>query len=361
MAAMWALAACGEELHARARADAPAPRPGRVARVCLQSGTGGIGGGSLVRVLAERSDAFDVETLGHRRATIPATQSGQPTLCAVRPQRMRICDAREGQPGDVEVHGVVDPALPAVDTIPRGSPVDLYDYVDGGSPFAFVRVPDAARDAFAFVPSDEICHARALPDTSAVTARLGMHIRAAARNTFRPRDPSSITRIVIHNTEEDLDATLRAFASGVRPAAAHVVIDRDGQMYRVVEDKFSAFHAGGSVDQMGNFNIASLGVENVAYEGASGFTPAQEASLLALVRAWMSEYHITLDAETLANSSGREGYADFEYARAPLTIHRLIKASRGTDCPKFLFLDSAAGDEEFFRWREARLGTAPPG
>src|SRR5205085_49940 len=121
-------------------------------------------------------------------------------------------------------------------------------------------------------------------------------------------------------------------------------------------DQFGAFHAGSSHDKMGTFNPTSLGIENVAYEGASGLTDPQRDSLLALIRAWMTQYGIALDTETLANTSSQGGYADFEYAHAAVTIHRLMKASRGTDCPKWLFADSPAGDEEFFRWRESNLG-----
>jgi N-acetyl-anhydromuramyl-L-alanine amidase AmpD len=174
-----------------------------------------------------------------------------------------------------------------------------------------------------------------------------------------------ITRIVVHNTEEPFTNTMSDFTSGANGTSAHVVIDRDGAMYRVVEDQFAAYHAGGSPDGMGNYNTASLGVEVVAYDGsafggtageANFLSPAQAASLVMLIRAWMTEYTLVIGAEILGNGASSPGYADLEYASASLTIHRLTKANRGTDCPKFLFSDSPSGDEAFFRWRQQTFG-----
>jgi N-acetyl-anhydromuramyl-L-alanine amidase AmpD len=197
------------------------------------------------------------------------------------------------------------------------------------------------------------------------TGQITMLPTAAASNTYRPRSPDTIFRVVVHNTEEPFAQTMHDFTSGDNGTAAHVVLDRDGTLYRVVEDQFSAYHAGGSPDGMGNYNTTTLGVEVVAYDGsqfggqasdANFLSDAQATSLVALIQAWMSEYNLQLGDDILQNTSSAQGYADLEYASAPLTMHRLTKADRGTDCPKFLFADSPDGDEAFFRWRQQTFG-----
>ena len=41
-------------------------------------------------------------------------------------------------------------------------------------------------------------------------------------------------------------------------------------------------------------------------------------------------------------------YADVEYWDAAVTVHRLVSAGRGTDCPKYLWEDTVTGDDAFF-------------
>jgi hypothetical protein len=165
-----------------------------------------------------------------------------------------------------------------------------------------------------------------------------------------------ITRLVVHNTEATFASTMQLFTSGSAGTSAHVVLDRDGTLYRLVEDQYAAYHAGGN--PMGNFNDAALGVEVVAYDpGATFMTAAQNASLVRLLQAWMAQYNLQLSASTLDNSASVAGYADLEYAGAALTIHRLTKANRGTDCPLYLWADSSDGDQAFFDWRRQTFAT----
>jgi hypothetical protein len=234
---------------------------------------------------------------------------------------------------------------------------------------AFVTIEGQER----FVPASEVCLAKSYPSPSNVTTALQMRSTwqdpsgqilstQAAASTYRPRTPTMITRLVVHNTEATFASTMQLFTSGSAGTSAHVVIDRDGTLYRLVEDQYAAYHAGGNA--MGNYNDATLGVEVVAYDASEGggtdasfMTAAQNASLVGLLQTWMAQYNLQLSASTLQNSSSASGYADLEYAGAALTIHRLTKANRGTDCPLYLWADSAAGDEAFFKWRLQTFGT----
>jgi hypothetical protein len=122
-----------------------------------------------------------------------------------------------------------------------------------------------------------------------------------------------------------------------------------------VEDRYTGFHTGAN---NGGFNSVSLGIEVIAFNlpGFTGMTPQQERSLLGLIRFWAKEYKITMPQHVLQNSTQSKASNDLEYWQAPVTVHRLVSADRGTDCPKFIWADTIQGDEEFFRWRQKHLG-----
>jgi hypothetical protein len=351
-----------------------------VRRICLQNGIAGLGGGDVVRL--EKDDGsgkISIQTLTGASYSIAAlSDAGQPTLCAVTPGPMQVCPADSTHTGDVAVlstlSGTVGGTGHSAGTVARGTPLLLWDHVhDGGgkgASLALVTIGGQER----FVPASEVCLAESYPTPSNVTTALQMRTTwqdasgqmqstQAAASVYRPRTPAMITRLVVHNTEATFDSTMQLFTSGSAGTSAHVVLDRDGTLYRVVEDQYAAYHAGGHA--MGNYNDATLGVEVVAYSASEGgggtdasfMTAAQSASLVSLLRAWMAQYDLQLSASTLQNSSSAAGYADLEYAAAALTIHRLTKADRGTDCPLHLWADSAAGDEAFFQWRLQTFGT----
>jgi hypothetical protein len=356
-----------------------------VRRICLQDGISGLGGGDVVRLVADDgSGNLSIQTLTGAAYTIPSLSSaGQPTLCTVTPGPMQVCPADSTHTGsDVPVlstlSGTVGGTGTSAGTIPRGTPLLLWDDVhDGGgqgASMAFVTIGGQEE----FVSGSEVCLAGSYPTPSPVTTALQMQTTwqdssgqtlstQADPSTYRERTPAMITRLVVHNTEATFDSTMQLFTSGSAGTSAHVVLDRDGTLYRVVEDQYAAYHAGGSSDAMGNFNDATLGVEVVAYTAAesggtdaSFMTAAQNASLIKLLQAWMAQYNLQLSASTLQNSSSAPGYADLEYAGAALTIHRLTKADRGTDCPLELWADSAAGDDAFFQWRRQNIVNPPP-
>jgi hypothetical protein len=369
---------------AHSGAGASADTTTDIRRICLQNGIDGLGGGDIVRFVGDDgSGKISIQTLTGDSHTIPAfSDAGQPTLCAVTPGPMQVCPSDSTHTGDVTVlstvSGTVGGTGHSAGTVARGTPLLLWDHVhDGGgkgASMALVTVWGQER----FVPASEVCLAESYPTPSDVTIALQMRSTwqdpsgqmlstQGAASVYRPRTPAMITRLVVHNTEATFASTMQLFTSGSAGTSAHVVLDRDGTLYRVVEDQYAAYHAGGHA--MGNYNDATLGVEVVAYTAAEGggtdasfMTAAQGASLVNLLQAWMAQYNLQLSPSTLQNSSSAPGYADLEYAGAALTIHRLTKANRGTDCPLHLWADSAAGDDAFFQWRLQTFGTpgTPP-
>jgi hypothetical protein len=327
-----------------------------VRRICVQRGLGqpGLGGGSIVFVTGAEEGGVGVDTIpgGHAHLGAPS----ESTLCTVPEQAMRICPS-DGPP--VDVREGISVRAKSVGTMARGYPIGFYDYVSGDGPTqAVVAFDGKAR----FISADEICHLPGIPPVSRATARFEMDPSVpAGPKASRPRSPNAIRRIVIHNTEVPLAETLHHFGREDANTSAHVVIDRDGKYFRVVEDQFTAFHAGASPDHFGGHNVTTLGIEVVAYDDpkwvdlppAGFFSDAQKTAVIRLVDFWMKEYDLTIAPEIMANRSSNPGYADLEYSRAAVTIHRLTKADRGTNCPRLLFPDSPEGDEQFFRWREA--------
>jgi hypothetical protein len=351
-----------------------------VRRICLQNGIDGLGGGDVVRVVgSDGSGNVSIQTLTGAAHTIPAlSAAGQPTLCTLTPGPMQVCPADSTHTGAVTVlstlSGTVGGTGTSAGTVARGTPLLLWDHVhdgDGkGASMALVMIGGQER----FVAGSEVCLVGSYPSPSSVTTALQMqttwqdpstgetHSTQAAASVYRPRSPAMITRLVVHNTEATFASTMNLFTSGSAGTSAHVVLDRDGTLYRVVEDQYAAYHAGGN--SMGNWNDATLGVEVVAYTASEGggtdasfMTAAQGASLVNLLQAWMAQYNLQISPSTFQNSSSAPGYADLEYAGAALTIHRLTKANRGTDCPLHLWADSAAGDDAFFQWRLQTFGT----
>jgi hypothetical protein len=332
-----------------------------VRRVCLQMGLGspGTGGGSIVFLTGHEGGGLGLDTLHGDHVVTSATNP----VCGVTEQRLRVCPADRQRTPDVPVEEALAAGAKSVGRLVRGTPLAFYEYVSGGGVTkAVVNVDGKAR----FISADEVCHADGVAATSRATDKFAMNVSVkGGPKSYRPRSTEAIKRIVIHNTEVPLKETLHHFGRTEANTSAHVVIDKDGAKYRVIEDQFSAFHAGASKDGFGGYNSTSLGIEVVAFSDSKYggdpletgfFTDAQRASVIELVDFWLAEYKLTIDPDVLANRAKTEGYADLEYRKAALTIHRLTKADRGTDCPRLLFPSSPEGDEEFFRWRDETFG-----
>ena len=101
-----------------------------------------------------------------------------------------------------------------------------------------------------------------------------------------PRKPETkIDKIVVHCTEGSLASTLAEFQrTDSRKVSAHYVIDRNGDIYQMVNDTDCANHCMGA-------NNASIGIEHVGSETDSLAAP-QAAASAALIRWLLQEHQI---------------------------------------------------------------------
>jgi N-acetyl-anhydromuramyl-L-alanine amidase AmpD len=110
----------------------------------------------------------------------------------------------------------------------------------------------------------------------------------------RPLDGDDIRYIVIHDTEESYDASIRTFRRSRSGASAHYLIRPDGRVTQVVNTKDIAYHAGNYW-----FNMHSIGIEHVGVlaEGSRWYTDAMYRASARLVRYLAERYRIPLDRE----------------------------------------------------------------
>jgi len=93
---------------------------------------------------------------------------------------------------------------------------------------------------------------------------------------FNSRKGAAIDCIVIHDTESaTADAALSWFESPTSQASAHYLIDRDGTIYRCVQEAARAWHAGVSALRgRSDVNTFSVGIELVGFS-TQGYTEDQ--------------------------------------------------------------------------------------
>jgi hypothetical protein len=96
---------------------------------------------------------------------------------------------------------------------------------------------------------------------------------------------TKIDKIVLHCTEGSLASTLAEFQrSDGRKVSAHYVIDRNGDIYQMVNDSDCANHCRGA-------NAASIGIEHVG-SGTDSLATPQAAASAALIRWLLQEHQI---------------------------------------------------------------------
>ncbi|MEV6103376.1 peptidoglycan recognition family protein [Streptomyces sp. NPDC051940] len=99
--------------------------------------------------------------------------------------------------------------------------------------------------------------------------------------------------IVIHDTEETYDDTIKIFQDPQRAASAHYVIRAaDGHVAQMVRNKDVAWQAGNWY-----VNTHSVGIELEGYAARNEFTPQQYAATAQLVRYLAAKYDIPLDRQ----------------------------------------------------------------
>ncbi|WP_419994032.1 N-acetylmuramoyl-L-alanine amidase [Streptomyces boninensis] len=110
----------------------------------------------------------------------------------------------------------------------------------------------------------------------------------------RPKT-NKIKYIVLHDTEETYDDTIKIFQDPARQASAHYLVrSKDGHVAQMVKNKDVAWQAGNWY-----INGQSIGIEQEgkAAEGAKWYTPELYRSTAALVRHLAAKYDIPLDRE----------------------------------------------------------------
>jgi len=71
--------------------------------------------------------------------------------------------------------------------------------------------------------------------------------------------------------------------------SAHYVVDRNGDIYQLVDDSSTAWHSGDKT-----VNQQSIGIEVVAWSTVKGLAAPQEASLVALAEFILGAYTVSL-------------------------------------------------------------------
>jgi N-acetyl-anhydromuramyl-L-alanine amidase AmpD len=110
----------------------------------------------------------------------------------------------------------------------------------------------------------------------------------------RPANGLAINSIVHHVTEGSLSDTLEAFQNPLWYASSHYVIDSDGTVYQMIQNKNVAWHAGNWY-----INQHSIGIEHVGFaaNGRASFTSAMYRSSAFLTRWLAAKYGIPLDRQ----------------------------------------------------------------
>ncbi|MCG7310089.1 N-acetylmuramoyl-L-alanine amidase [Brachybacterium sp. ACRRE] len=114
-----------------------------------------------------------------------------------------------------------------------------------------------------------------------------------ANFTLGGRTARDITSIVVHDTEETYEGTIRIFQDPASQTSIHYVIREDGHITQMVRVQDMAWHAGNWT-----FNQSSIGIEIIGYaEKAESFTAAQYEATGKLIAHLCRRYDIPRDRE----------------------------------------------------------------
>jgi hypothetical protein len=143
------------------------------------------------------------------------------------------------------------------------------------------------------------------------------------------RNGASINMIVLHSTTAaTVEGTINWFLDRESRVSAHYVVDKNGDIYQMVRDECSAWHAKA-------INSRSIGIEHVA-TATDRLTDAQSMASAQLVRWLAAQYGIPA-----ANVLG----------------HRFAPCNEGTtDCPNHLFGD--ATEDAVAEWMHTNVADA---
>jgi hypothetical protein len=146
---------------------------------------------------------------------------------------------------------------------------------------------------------------------------------------YSSRNGASINMIVLHSTTvAAVDGTINWFLDPKSQVSAHYVVDKNGDIYQMVRDDRSAWHAKA-------INSRSIGIEHVG-TADDRLTGAQSRASAQLVRWLAAQYGIPA-----ANVLG----------------HRFAPCNEGTtDCPNHLFGD--ATEDAVAEWVNTNIADA---
>ena len=143
------------------------------------------------------------------------------------------------------------------------------------------------------------------------------------------RNGASINMIVLHSTTTaTVEGTIAWFLDRKSQVSAHYVVDKNGDVYQMVSDDRSAWHAKA-------INSRSIGIEHVA-TATDRLTDAQSVASAQLVR-WLA--------------------ATYGIPAANVLGHRFAPCNEGTtDCPNHLFGD--ATEDAVAEWVNSNVADA---
>src|SRR5271165_5274547 len=101
------------------------------------------------------------------------------------------------------------------------------------------------------------------------------------------RQGEKIQRLVLHNTDGPLAGSLARLKDPAAQVSAHYVVDRNGDIYQLVDDSSTAWHSGDKT-----VNQQSIGIEVVAWSTTKGMAAPQEVSVVALAKFILGAYTV---------------------------------------------------------------------
>lgn len=112
---------------------------------------------------------------------------------------------------------------------------------------------------------------------------------------FTPKEEREISMIVVHATAGQMPGALFWLTQKLSKVSCHYLIDRQGQVYQLVDDKNVAWHAGKSFwGRRGNCNLRSIGIELVNDNEGQVYPSKQFDALLDLTVSLINKYGISL-------------------------------------------------------------------
>lgn len=127
-------------------------------------------------------------------------------------------------------------------------------------------------------------------------------IKTSTPNYRKGRNGKNILAIVDHITAGSFPGCLDWMRNPAAKASSHYLVTRGGEVYQLVEDKNTAWHAGGinrptwKLCDGSNPNETTIGIEH-ENTGGGALTEAQYQATLSLHWDLIQKYHIPIDRD----------------------------------------------------------------